>query len=87
MQAVQRAIDESGVGGVTVRGIPPMCLLDFADDDQRTRFGELAVEQGVLFKRGAYNFASLAHEEAEVADIERAASEAFVTLREELGDA
>jgi glutamate-1-semialdehyde aminotransferase len=87
MQAVTRAIDASGIGGVSVRGIPPMWLLDFEDDDQRTRFGELAVEQGVLFKRGAYNFASLAHEEAEVADIERAASEAFVTLREELADA
>lgn len=86
MQAVQRAIDASGIGGVSVRGIAPMWLLDFDDDDQRTRFGELAIEQGVLFKRGAYNFASLAHEESEVADIERAASEAFVALREELAD-
>ena len=87
MQAVSRAIDASGIGGVSVRGIAPMWLLDFEDEDQRTRFGELAVEQGVLFKRGAYNFASLAHEEAEVAEIERAASEAFVALREELADA
>lgn len=87
MQAVTRAVDASGIAGVTVRGIAPMWLLDFEDEDQRTRFGELAVEQGVLFKRGAYNFASLAHEEAEVAEIERAASEAFVALREELADA
>jgi len=84
MQGVQRAITASGVSGVTVRGIPPMWLLDFEDEDQRTRFGELAVEAGVLFKRGAYNYASLAHEESDVGAIESAASEALVSLREEL---
>jgi glutamate-1-semialdehyde 2,1-aminomutase len=84
MQGVQRAITASGVSGVSVRGIPPMWLLDFDDEDQRTRFGELAVDAGVLFKRGAYNYASLAHEESDVGDIESAASEALVSLREEL---
>ncbi len=84
MQGVQRAITASGVSGVSVRGIPPMWLLDFDDEDQRTRFGELAIEAGVLFKRGAYNFASLAHEESDVGEIETAASEALVSLREEL---
>jgi glutamate-1-semialdehyde aminotransferase len=84
MQGVQRAIKASGVGGVTVRGIAPMWLLDFEDEDHRTRFGELAVERGVLFKRGAYNYASLAHDESDVGDIESAASAAFVALREEL---
>jgi glutamate-1-semialdehyde 2,1-aminomutase len=86
MQGVQRAITASGLGGVTVRGIPPMWLIDFEDEDHRTRFGELAVEQGVLFKRGAYNFASLAHDESDVGEIESAASAAFVELREELAD-
>jgi len=84
MQGVQRAITASGVSGVSVRGIPPMWFLDFEDEDQRTRFGELAVDAGVLFKRGAYNYASLAHEESDVGDIESAASEALVSLREEL---
>ena len=84
MQSVQRAITASGVSGVSVRGIPPMWLIDFDDEDQRTRFGELAIDAGVLFKRGAYNFASLAHEESDVGDIESAASEALVSLREEL---
>ncbi len=84
MRGVQRAISASGVSGVSVRGIPPMWLLDFDDEDQRTRFGEFALEAGVLFKRGAYNYASLAHEESDVAAIESAASEALVSLREEL---
>ena len=86
MQGVQRAISASGIAGVTVRGIAPMWLLDFEDEDHRTRFGELALEQGVLFKRGAYNYASLAHDESDVGEIESAASAAFVTLREELAD-
>jgi len=86
MQGVQRAIAASGLSGVQVRGIPPMWLLDFDDEDQRTRFGELALEAGVLFKRGAYNFACLAHEESDVGEIESAASDAFVALREELAD-
>ena len=84
MQGVERAITASGVTGVSVRGIPPMWFLAFEDEDQRTRFGELAVDAGVLFKRGAYNYASLAHEESDVGDIESAASEALVSLREEL---
>ncbi|MEO8879355.1 MAG: aminotransferase class III-fold pyridoxal phosphate-dependent enzyme [Gemmatimonadaceae bacterium] len=86
MQGVQRAITASGIGGVTVRGIAPMWMFDFEDEDQRTRFGELALEQGVLFKRGAYNYACLAHDESDVGEIESAASAAFVALREELVD-
>jgi glutamate-1-semialdehyde 2,1-aminomutase len=86
MQGVQRAITASGITGVAMRGIAPMWMLDFEDEDQRTRFGELALEAGVLFKRGAYNYACLAHEESDVGDIESAASEAFVALREELAD-
>jgi len=80
MQGVQRAISASGIGGVSVRGIAPMWLLDFEDEDQRTRFGELAIEEGVLFKRGAYNYACLAHDESDVGEIESAASAALTCL-------
>ena len=45
--------------------------------------GVLARAEGVLFKRGAYDFASLAHDDDAIADIEHAASTAFVALREE----
>lgn len=82
-RAVERAITASGIGGVRVRVIPPMWFIDFDDDRRRTRFLELALEQGVLFKRGAYNFASLAHDAAAIARIETAASEALVRLRDE----
>jgi glutamate-1-semialdehyde aminotransferase len=46
---------------------------------------QLAVEQGVLFKRGAYNFASVAHDDDAIAQMEMAAREALVRLREEEG--
>jgi hypothetical protein len=47
----------------------------------------LAAEHGALFKRGAYNFAALAHDEDALVDIEAAASNAFVTMRQEEADA
>jgi hypothetical protein len=37
----------------------------------------------VLFKRGAYDFSSLAHDEEAIAEIESAASSALVRLRDE----
>ena len=39
--------------------------------------------QGVLFKRGAYNFPAVAHDERMLVEIERAASTALVQLVEE----
>jgi hypothetical protein len=83
MGAVRRAIAASDVRGVTVDGIAPMWLLRFDDPARESRFLELALEQDVLFKRGAYNYAALAHDEETVVEIERAASTAFVQLAEE----
>lgn len=81
--AVQDAITESGVRGVSVRGIAPMWLIDFDDDARRSRFLEIAVGRGVLFKRGAYNYASTAHDDDARALIADAASDAFGLLSEE----
>ncbi|HEY9479092.1 MAG TPA: aminotransferase class III-fold pyridoxal phosphate-dependent enzyme, partial [Gemmatimonadaceae bacterium] len=61
--AVEGAIADSGVSGVSVRGIAPMWLIDFEDESRRSRFLEIAVGRGVLFKRGAYNYASTAHDD------------------------
>jgi glutamate-1-semialdehyde aminotransferase len=84
--AVQRALDASGLGGVQLRGIPPMWLIDFGDEERRSRFVALALARGVLFKRGAYNFAALSHDADALAGIERAAREAFLALRDEARD-
>ncbi|MFN2566583.1 MAG: aminotransferase class III-fold pyridoxal phosphate-dependent enzyme [Gemmatimonadaceae bacterium] len=80
---VRVAIDASGIGGVTVDGIDPMWLIRFDDPKRETRFLELAAQEGVLFKRGAYNYASVAHDEETIREVEAAASAAFVALRDE----
>ena len=81
--AVEHAVSASGIAGVTVEGIDPMWFLRFADETRQDRFLRHAHAHGVLFKRGAYNYSSLAHDEAAVGAIERAASSAFVELVEE----
>ena len=82
-EAVTAAITASGVSGVSVDGIDPMWLLRFSDRRRETRFLELAASHGVLFKRGAYNFAAVAHDEETITEIESASSAAFVELLEE----
>lgn len=83
--SVDRAISASGIGGVQTLGIDPMWLMQWTDPDRENRFVAHAMRSGVLFKRGAYNFAAVAHDEAALRDIESAASAAFVSLVEEEG--
>jgi glutamate-1-semialdehyde aminotransferase len=47
-------------------GIPQMWFLRFADVERERRFLLACADRGFLLKRGAYNFPSLAHGEAEV---------------------
>jgi glutamate-1-semialdehyde 2,1-aminomutase len=82
-EGVRAAIEASGVEGVTVDGIDPMWLLRFDKPVRETRFLELAAREGVLFKRGAYNYASVAHDDETIREVEAAASAAFVALRDE----
>jgi glutamate-1-semialdehyde 2,1-aminomutase len=83
-RAVADAIAASGVDGVALAGLDPMWFLRFEDPVVERRFVELAVSEGVLFKRGAYNYAALAHDDEEIAvEIERAASSALVRLKDE----
>lgn len=80
-RAVSEAITASGIDGVRLEGLDPMWFLRFEDPAVERRFLELAVAEGVLFKRGAYHYAALAHDEEEVfVEVERAASSALVQL-------
>jgi glutamate-1-semialdehyde 2,1-aminomutase len=81
--AFQTALDASGLTGITTDGIDPMWLIRFDDPAREGRFVELAAENGVLFKRGAYNFAALAHDEDAIRELEAGASGALVALRDE----
>jgi glutamate-1-semialdehyde 2,1-aminomutase len=86
-RAVAAAIEASGVSGVAVDGLDPMWMLRFDTPARERRFLEIAAGHGVLFKRGAYNYAALAHDEEAIREIERGASGAFVDLRDEDAEA
>jgi glutamate-1-semialdehyde 2,1-aminomutase len=49
-----------------VRGIPEMCYLQFRSEENGAAVARAAAVRGLLFKRTAYNFVSLAHDEATV---------------------
>lgn len=82
-RAVTAAVEASGVEGITVDGIDPMWMLRFDRPERERRFLELAAANGVLLKRGAYNYAALAHDEDALRDLERGTSGALVELRDE----
>jgi glutamate-1-semialdehyde aminotransferase len=50
-----------------VAGIAEMCFLHYATEEKAHAVALGAAKRGVLFKRTAYNFVSLAHDEAVVA--------------------
>jgi glutamate-1-semialdehyde 2,1-aminomutase len=81
--AFQRAVEASGVAGITTDGIDPMWLIRVDDPAREQRFLELAAENGVLFKRGAYNYAALAHDDDALREMEAGASSALVAFRDE----
>ena len=80
--AVGAAIRASRVTGVDVHGPDPMWFLRFASPEMETRFLVAAAESGVLFKRGPYNFAALAHDAETIGEIESRTSNALVAMRE-----
>jgi glutamate-1-semialdehyde 2,1-aminomutase len=49
-----------------VAGLPEMCCLQFHEEAAGAALAVEAARRGLLFKRGAYNFVSLAHDEAVV---------------------
>jgi glutamate-1-semialdehyde 2,1-aminomutase len=81
-ESMLAALKASGVGGVTVDGIDHMWLLHFDKPEREQRFLELAAGQGVLFKRGAYNYPAIAHDADINQRIEAAANAAFIELRD-----
>ena len=82
-ESVAAAAKASGLKGISIEGIDPMWFLKFEREADERAFIRGAVSHGVLFKRGAYNFAALAHDENAIRDIEAGASAAFVDLREQ----
>jgi glutamate-1-semialdehyde 2,1-aminomutase len=51
---------------VVASGIPEMCYLRFSDERTSERVAQGCARRGLLFKRNAYNFVTLAHTNADV---------------------
>lgn len=49
-----------------VRGLPEMCFLEYKGTETGAAVSRAAARRGVLFKRNAYNFVSLAHHGADI---------------------
>jgi len=81
--AVENAIAATGARGVRIDGIDAMWFLRWDDPAREARFVREALRAGVLFKRGAYDFAALAHDDDAIAAMEKAAHAAFETLHED----
>jgi glutamate-1-semialdehyde 2,1-aminomutase len=77
---IDLAITSSGIGGVRVDGLDAMWMLRFASPRTESHFVQRAMRHGALFKRGAYNFPALAHDEESIMAVESAASTAFVEI-------
>ena len=75
--AVAAALEAARVGGVEVVGLDAMWFLRWADARREARFLAAARAEGVLFKRGAYNYAALAHDAEAVRLAEVAAARGF----------
>jgi glutamate-1-semialdehyde 2,1-aminomutase len=63
LQRIQQEHQELVVG---VGGVPQMCFLQYADEAVSRAVTAACAQNGLLFKRSAYNFVSLAHQDAVV---------------------
>jgi glutamate-1-semialdehyde 2,1-aminomutase len=63
LQALAAAHPEHAVRAA---GLPEMCFLEYRDEAVSGQVAMACVARGLLFKRSAYNFVSLAHDEAAV---------------------
>jgi glutamate-1-semialdehyde 2,1-aminomutase len=79
-RVIGQTIQSSGMTGVSIAGLDAMWMFRFESADTEAQFVRAAVRHGALFKRGAYNFAALAHDEESILAIESAANNAFVEL-------
>ena len=80
--ALDRAIQASKIDGVHTVGVDTMFLLRWRDPADEARFVQEGARAGALFKRGAYNFGAVAHDDDVLRKIEAAASSALVAMSE-----
>jgi glutamate-1-semialdehyde aminotransferase len=69
LAGLQRLAERHSALVVGVRGVPQMCHVEFASDRISQLVARGAADRGLLFKRSAYNFISLAHTLEDVDDV------------------
>jgi glutamate-1-semialdehyde 2,1-aminomutase len=85
-ELVAGALADAGAADVRTEGIAPMWFLRFGPDAERgarreARFLDAARAAGVLFKRGAYNYPTLAHDASVDDAVAGAARAGFAAVR------
>jgi len=80
-QGVAAALRAAKFDGVHVDGLDTMWFLRFDTPELEARFLAAAAANGLLFKRGPYNFSTLAHTEDVAHEIESRTSTALVSLQ------
>ena len=70
-EGVRRALVASNASDVELLGLAPMWFLRFADGHREMHVLSTVRRAGVLLKRGAYNFAALAHDHDAIDAVER----------------
>jgi glutamate-1-semialdehyde 2,1-aminomutase len=66
LSGLHRLADTHSVLVAGVGGVAEMCFLEFRDEAMSGKLARAAARRGLLFKRSAYNFVSLAHDEATI---------------------
>jgi glutamate-1-semialdehyde aminotransferase len=82
--AVEHAITTTNAHDVQTNGLDAMWFLRWDDAARENRFVREALRAGVLFKRGAYNFAAIAHDSEVLSAVEHAAHTAFSAIHEDI---
>ncbi len=68
-EGFERIAAGHGVVVPSVKGIPEFCYLEATDDDMSARLAAGCASRGLILKRNAYNFVSLAHSTTVVDDV------------------
>jgi len=77
---LERIADAHGDFVTGVCGMPQLCYLTFRSEETGGRVARAALERGLLFKRSAYNYVSLAHTDEVLAQVEERLSAALAQV-------
>ena len=66
LNGLKELASRDATGGIHSKGIPQMCYLRYDDEARSQRVAAECARRGLLFKRTAYNFVSLAHDDASI---------------------